>query len=47
VLQYLGKYTHRVAIFNHRLVELAEGEVAFRWCDPAHGNKKRAMKLPV
>jgi hypothetical protein len=47
VLQYLGNYTHRVAISNHRLIELAEGQVVFRWRDSAHGNKKRVMKLHV
>ena len=30
VLQYLGRYTHRVAISNHRLVELKNGEVTFK-----------------
>src|SRR5262245_61670758 len=33
VLKYLGRYTHRVAISNHRLVSLAEGRVTFRWRD--------------
>jgi hypothetical protein len=33
VLQYLGRYTHRVAISNHRLVSFAEGKVTFRWRD--------------
>jgi hypothetical protein len=47
VLQYLGNYTHRVAISNHRLIELADGQVAFRWRDSAHGNKKRVMKLRI
>jgi hypothetical protein len=47
VLRYLGAYTHRVAISNHRLVALADGEVTFRWRDSAHGNKKRLMTLPV
>jgi hypothetical protein len=47
VLRYLGAYTHRVAISNHRLVALAEGNVTFRWRDSAHGNKKRLMTLPV
>jgi Putative transposase len=47
VLRYLGAYTHRVAISNHRLVVLAEGNVTFRWRDSAHGNKKRLMTLPV
>jgi hypothetical protein len=46
-LRYLGQYTHRVAISNHRLVALADGNVTFRWRDSAHKNKKRLMTLPV
>jgi hypothetical protein len=46
-LRYLGCYTHRVAISNHRLVALADGRVTFRWCDSAHKNKKRLMSLTV
>ena len=46
-LRYLGQYTHRVAISNHRLVTLADGRVTFRWRDSAHKNKKRLMTLPV
>jgi predicted Zn-ribbon and HTH transcriptional regulator len=46
-LRYLGQYTHRVAISNHRLVALADGLVTFRWRDSAHQNKKRLMTLPV
>jgi hypothetical protein len=46
-LHYLGCYTHRVAISNHRLVSLADGRVTFRWRDSAHKNKKRRMSLPV
>ena len=45
VLRYLGGYTHRVAISNHRLVALADGKVTFRWRDSAHHNKKRLMSL--
>ena len=45
VLHYLARYTHRVAISNHRLVSFAEGKVTFRWKDYAHGNKKRLMTL--
>ena len=45
VLQYLARYTHRVAISNHRLVSFADGKVTFRWKDYAHGNKKRKMTL--
>ena len=47
VLRYLGAYTHRVAISNHRLVALAQGNVTFRWRDSAHGNQKRLMTVPV
>ena len=46
-LRYLGNYTHRVAISNHRLVALTNQDVTFRWRDSAHGNKKRRMTLPV
>jgi hypothetical protein len=47
VLRYLGNYTHRVAISNHRLLALADGKVTFRWRDSAHGNRKRVMELRV
>jgi hypothetical protein len=46
-LRYLGCYTHRVAISNHRLVALEGGEVVFRWRDSAHKNKKRLMRLEL
>jgi hypothetical protein len=45
VLQYLARYTHRVAISNHRLIAFTDGTVTFRWKDYAHGNKKRKMTL--
>jgi hypothetical protein len=45
VLQYLARYTHRVAISNHRLIAFENGEVSFRYKDYAHGNKKRKMTL--
>jgi hypothetical protein len=45
VLHYLARYTHRVAISNHRLLDIADGKVTFRWKDYAHGNKKRKMTL--
>jgi hypothetical protein len=47
VLQYLGNYTHRIAISNGRLVSLQDGMISFRWRDSAHKNKKRVMTLPV
>jgi len=45
VLHYLARYTHRVAISNHRLVSFSAGQVTFRWKDYAHGNKIRRMTL--
>jgi hypothetical protein len=45
VLRYLANYTHRVAISNHRLLSLEDGNVTFRWKDYAHGNKKKKMML--
>jgi hypothetical protein len=47
VLRYLGAYTHRVAISNHRLVSFADGRVTFRWRDSAHKNRKRLLTLPA
>jgi hypothetical protein len=45
VLQYLARYTHRVAISNHRLLSVDDSEVRFRWKDYAHHNKRRTMTL--
>jgi hypothetical protein len=45
VLRYLGRYTHRVAISNHRLLDFDGQAVTFRWRDYAHGNKQRKMTL--
>ncbi len=47
VLQYLGRYTHRVAISNHRLVSLADGQVTFRWRDSAHHNEQKLLTLSL
>ena len=45
VLRYLGRYTHRVAISNHRLLAFDGERVTFRWKDYARGNKQRQMTL--
>lgn len=45
VVNYLGRYTHRVAISNHRLVDFDGKQVRFRWRDYAHGNEKKIMSL--
>jgi hypothetical protein len=47
VLAYLGRYTHRIAISNERLLDCQNGEVRFRWRDRAHGNKTKVMRLPA
>src|SRR3990172_1251594 len=45
VLDYLGRYTHRVAISNHRLVSCNDTEVRFRYKDYAHGNARKVLTL--
>jgi len=45
VLHYLARYTHRVAISNHRLIAFADGQVTFRWKDYAHGSKQKLMTV--
>ena len=47
MLRYLVRYTHRVAISNHRLVSFADGTVTFRWRDSAHHNEQRLLPLSV
>jgi hypothetical protein len=47
VLKYLGRYTHRVAISNHRLVAFTDGQVTFRWRDSAHHNEQKLMTLSL
>jgi len=45
VLQYLGRYTHRVAISNHRLVSFVDGQVTFLWRDSAHNNESPNLNI--
>jgi Putative transposase/Transposase zinc-binding domain len=47
VLRYLGRYTHRVAISNHRLVSFADGKVTFRWRDSAHNKEQKLLSLSL
>ncbi len=47
VLAYLGRYTHRVALSNDRLLGLADGRVRFRWRDYADGERVKVMALDV
>jgi len=45
VLDYVGRYTHRVAISNNRLVSMEEGKVRFRWKEYRDGNRQKTMSL--
>lgn len=45
VLAYLARYTHRVAITNHRLVDLADGRVCFQWKDYADRDRQKILTL--
>jgi hypothetical protein len=47
VVAYLGRYTHRIAISNERLVALEDGMVHFRWRDYREGNAVKVMALPA
>src|SRR5712672_660876 len=44
-MRYLGRYTHRVAISNHRLLAFDGNNVTFLWRDYAHGNVQRTMAI--
>ena len=45
LVDYLGRYTHRIAIGNHRILKMEYGKVFFAWRDYADGNKKKIMTL--
>jgi hypothetical protein len=45
VLEYLGRYTHRVAISNNRLVELSDGQVSFQWKDYRQQHRLKTMSV--
>ena len=45
VIDYLSRYTNRIAISNERFVKLADGKVTFQWRDRAHGNQSKFMTL--
>jgi hypothetical protein len=45
VLEYLGRYTHRIAISNHRIVKMENDQVSFRWRDYADKNKNKVMTV--
>jgi hypothetical protein len=46
VVEYLGRYTHKIAISNHRIKRInTNGRVHFSWKDYRHGNRKKIMSL--
>ena len=45
VLNYLGRYTHRVAISNNRLLDIGNGRVTFHWKDYRHHDQQKTMTL--
>ena len=45
VVEYLGRYTHRVAISNNRILSMDDGKVTFKWRDYSDGNKQKVMTL--
>jgi len=45
VLQYLGRYTHRIALTNNRLISLDDQAVRFHYKDYTHGNRRKVMTL--
>jgi hypothetical protein len=45
VLEYVSRYTHRIAISNHRILSFIENKVTFTWRDYADGNRKKVMTL--
>jgi len=47
VLAYLGRYTHRIAISNHRILGLEEGKVTFRYRDYKDGSRQKVLRLSV
>jgi len=45
VIEYLGRYSHKIAISNHRIVSLADGKITFRYKDYASGGNNKLMRL--
>jgi hypothetical protein len=45
VLDYVGRYTHRVALSNNRLLDISDGKVSFRYKDYRHDAQQKTMTL--
>lgn len=46
IIEYLGRYTHKVAITAHRIVHIDDSHLSFKYKDYADGNKQKVMMLP-
>ncbi len=46
VVEYLGRYTHRVAISNARIIKVTDTHVTFSWCDRENGYQKKTETIP-
>lgn len=47
VVEYLGRYTHKIAITAHRITGISEGNVNFKYKDYADGNQQKEMALSI
>ncbi len=47
VIEYLGRYTHRIAISNDRILDFQDGVVRFRWRDYKDAHRNKVMTLPA
>jgi len=45
VIEYLGRYTHKIAVSNHRLIAIREGDISFKYKDYRHGGHSKEMTL--
>ena len=47
VIEYLGRYTHKIAISNYRIINVNDTHVSFRWKDYRHGSANKTMQLTI
>ncbi|MDQ2863644.1 MAG: transposase, partial [Bacteroidota bacterium] len=45
IIEYLGRYTHKVAITAHRILQIDDSQISFKYKDYADGNKQKVMRL--
>lgn len=47
VIEYLGRYTHKIAISNYRIIKVTDTDVYFKWKDYRHAGKQKVMSLNI